>query len=726
MKCTFNIISNKKHYDKNKEKKIAYIINIKKYYNKKKELFNHILEKKSNKKISIIKPSRNILLLLIIIFVYLTSFFSQNKIIKSRKLNSISSQITLTFKKSEEPLQTIRNSEIFPLKIIINEQDVTSSIPSNMKYTFEREENTVIFIWNEKIQSCSGMFEKIQMKTIDLSKFDSSYVIDTSRMFYQCQNLTYINLKDFDTSLVTNIEQMFLGCNLITSLDLSSFETSRVQNMRGLFAYNFNLESINLSNFDTSLVTDISSMFMQCFKLSSINLSSFKTNSLKKMNKLFLRCTSLEYLDLSSFDISNVDDMNSCFYECTNLENIDLKNFDTSKVTNMKWMFSQCNKLKSLDISNFDMTKVKVIADMFSYCENLEYIKFNNLNLLNSIQESNNLFYNCKKLESLDLSFLNISLVNDMEYMFYGCEELKYLNLLNFNTSSVTKMSYMFDGCKSLQFLNIPLFIENNDLDFSNMFNNFSSNLIYCIKDYSKTENIISLLDEKNTKNNCSNLCFHDNIKFIFEENKCICQEDILYETIKEHYCLKECNSQDFINNICKARNNSLSIKMIIINQIREDIQNGELKEQLQNVTNDEKKDIEIYEDNMIYQITSTYNQNYKKYSNISTLKFEECENLLKSIYEIDESEALLILKIDIHEEGLKMPIVEYEVYHPLTLEKLNLSYCLNSSIEISVPVTINENELVKYDPTSALYNDRCHPYTSENKTDVVLKDRQL
>ena len=49
-----------------------------------------------------------------------------------------------------------------------------------------------------------------------------------------------------------------------------------------------------------------------------------------------------------------------------------------------------------------------------------------------------------------------------------------------------------------------------------------------------------------------------------------------------------------------------------------------------------------------------------------------------------------------------------------------------DNEIDISFPVSIEENKLYKYNSSSDFYNDKCYPYTSENNTDVTLSDRQL
>ena len=75
--------------------------------------------------------------------------------------------------------------------------------------------------------------------------------------------------------------------------------------------------------------------------------------------------------------------------------------------------------------------------------------------------------------------------------------------------------------------------------------------------------------------------------------------------------------------------------------------------------------------------------------------------------------------------DQIKIPIVEYEIYHPETKEILNLNLCKETFIDISYPVSVNENELFKYDPNSSYYNDKCFPYTSIKKTDIILDDRK-
>ena len=77
--------------------------------------------------------------------------------------------------------------------------------------------------------------------------------------------------------------------------------------------------------------------------------------------------------------------------------------------------------------------------------------------------------------------------------------------------------------------------------------------------------------------------------------------------------------------------------------------------------------------------------------------------------------------------EGKKVPKIGYEVYYPLNgtfLTKLDLSVCQKDEIIVLNPIIINDS-LDKYNPKSDYYNDICYTFTTENGTDISLKDRR-
>jgi len=83
--------------------------------------------------------------------------------------------------------------------------------------------------------------------------------------------------------------------------------------------------------------------------------------------------------------------------------------------------------------------------------------------------------------------------------------------------------------------------------------------------------------------------------------------------------------------------------------------------------------------------------------------------------------------KIDIIQDGIKAKKVEYNVYSELSgnnLEKLNLTICKNTKISINIPYEIIGN-VDKFNTSSGYFNDICYTTTTDDGTDISLKDRK-
>ena len=190
--------------------------------------------------------------------------------------------------------------------------------------------------------------------------------------------------------------------------------------------------------------------------------------------------------------------------------------------------------------------------------------------------------------------------------------------------------------------------------------------------------------------------------------------------------CFKYCDISNYLNKECITDYINSEIKENNINNIKNSILSHLIDPLLDNITN-LGKDIILEEEGIKYHLSSTFIQNNDIYQNISIIYLGKCEDKLKEKYNIDLNQSLLIFKVDIDVEGYPATVVEYEVYHPVTKERLDLSYCQNEQIRISIPVSIdiNENDISKYEQKSEFYNDICSTYTTEFNTDITLKDRQ-
>ena len=248
----------------------------------------------------------------------------------------------------------------------------------NMEYMFigmTKIRNLNLDWENESdVSNTRGMFSGLKLiKSLNLSNLDTRNVVNMSAMFENMSSLENIQFGEkFITKNVTTMGGMFSNDVELKTLDLSRFDTSNAANMEYMFSHVSKLTNLNLSSFNTSKVTNMSNMFSRMYSLTSLNLSSFDTSKVTDMNHMFSEASKLISLNLSSFDTSNVTDMSSMFYIMPNLTSLDLSGFNTSKVTNMARIFSNSDgyeyddKLEKIYVNNdFDTSKLTDDSGMF-------------------------------------------------------------------------------------------------------------------------------------------------------------------------------------------------------------------------------------------------------------------------------------------------------------------------------------------------------------------------
>ena len=110
--------------------------------------------------------------------------------------------------------------------------------------------------------------------------------------------------------------------------------------------------------------------------------------------------------------------------------------------------FEKKDKIKT--VSFLDEIRPIRMNAWFANCVNLE--SFENMSNLNTsnVFDMNDVFYNCKKLNTLDLSNFDTRNVKNMEGLFVNCTNLKTIYVSDkFITSSATGKN-MFNGCTSI------------------------------------------------------------------------------------------------------------------------------------------------------------------------------------------------------------------------------------------------------------------------------------
>ena len=258
--------------------------------------------------------------------------------------------------------------------------------------------------------------------------------------------------------------------------------------------------------------------------------------------------------------------------------------------------------------------------------------------------------------------------------------------------------------------------IFDNNIYSSNIYDNsiYSTNIyennIYNTNIYDN--NIYNTYNTNINNNNIYNTSIYDN--------------NNIYDNNIPDNNISECNPINLFKGECSTINVNSSFKDNMIINIQKSIQNGNLNSLLLKDTNDTFTDLLIKDNDILYHITtSSQDQDSLEYKNVTTVQLGKCEDVLREHYNINNNISLLIFLIEISEKTLNMPIIEYEIYNFETNEKLDLEYCNETKIKLSIPVNINEDILFKYNTTSEYYNDKCNPYTTEEGTDIILKDRR-
>ena len=461
-----------------------------------------------------------------------------------------------------------------------------------------------------------------------------------------------------------------------------------------------NYEVININTGEENTVKIIWNNFDGCLKQAFRNLSNITEIDLSKLNK-------------------TVNDSSDTFNGCSSLTSINLLNLDTSEVTNMGHMFANCISLISVDLSSFNTSTVKYIDNMFLNCLSLK-----SLNLLNfdisKVIKIESMFQNCVSLTSLNLSTFSIK-ESDMSKMFMGCNNLQYLNIWNSQTSTIK--SIVENTAKNIV---ICLDTDGN----TNIFNDLEEQYKQCIT-LGCPENWIKERKMLFAENNS---CI-DNCKYSFEDkcydecpngtfynnNNDICEiinyKNLIYENDTE---VRICEVKEFFNEQCKNNLQSNENKETFKNNILTSIKNGSLSDFISTQVKNGSY-LMINDDNEIYLISTLNNQ--IDMENITSINFSECESLIRDDLNNTIGE-LYALRIDHKIEGYNIPIIEYAIFDE-NGTFLNLDKCDNIYSQYYIPVSINENNLYKYDSSSDYYNDDCSLYKSENGKDMTMYDRK-
>ena len=190
---------------------------------------------------------------------------------------------------------------------------------------------------------------------------------------------------------------------------------------------------------------------------------------------------------------------------------------------------------------------------------------------------------------------------------------------------------------------------------------------------------------------------------------------------------INECNTFSSFNNkfnkirgLSEKINNAYSLKKARINTYS---------------YNDDAEELKI--DEYIFQLTTSLNELnaikgiYPNTNGLSMIDLDKCKDALNK-----NNLPLIILKFEKLTNISYEKNILYEIYDPTNKNKLDLSLCENNSINLYIPININndsqflyedlkKNDYNIFDINDPFYQDICTQYKSKDNTDVPLSDRR-
>ena len=492
-----------------------------------------------------------------------------------------------------------------------------------------------------------------------------------------------------------------------------------------------NFDKINLYNDKQSIIIE-----------EKYNKFIITTNEIiKEENDNFINLGECENILSVNYQITDIDKLIILIIEIKEENSPNYKKvFEVySELNNDKFLsrldLNLCNNINNNEISKCSNYSIEsLFQDLCISCFDSFYPIFDDINNENSFIKC----YNNPKGYYLDENKFYQKCYSSCEYCINNGDDI------NHNCTKCKK-----DFSYELHFNSINSINCYKKCDFNSYYNE-TSHKYYCTFNSLCPDEYNKIIPEKNI---CTNKCDKDpdyryefrhtcykqcpdeisiksNKKFYCEA---ICTKELPFEIISTQICVDICTMSQINKGLCKLNYESKEeltkekddkeLEDKILKNFQEEIKDSFNKSDL-----DEGEKITIQLKDSTVTLDTSENQKKESNQNISTIDLGECENKIKDEYNISRNKSLLIFKLDINQNGYKIPKIEYEVYYPLfndKLIKLNLTVCKDIKINLNIPLFINNENIDKFNSSSAYYNDICYVTTSENGTDISLKDRK-
>ena len=346
----------------------------------------------------------------------------------------------------------------------------------------------------------TGSTKRGAAKTYDLyilANDDIYTPVDSSALFQDMTALTEVNTENLNTGRTENFDDAFRSCSSLQSIDASDWDVSSLKSASRIFRQTTALQSANLSGWNAPKLTSAYQMFAMDAALKNVNITGWNTPTLKDVSymfygnsalvsvegiedldvaslttaaQMFRGCSKLQSIDFSGWNAPDLADVSNMFQQCSALQTADLSNWNVPNLMNTYQMFAKAANLKSVDTTNWRTDSLENMSWIFQECTSLQnVVGINDIDVSN-VTTMQGTFYECKSLQSLDLTKWKPSKVTDMYGMFQDCDSMVEFKADTWELDSVTTTYCMFKSCDSLVTVEASNWGMPNNKDLGGMF----------------------------------------------------------------------------------------------------------------------------------------------------------------------------------------------------------------------------------------------------------------
>lgn len=297
-------------------------------------------------------------------------------------------------------------------------------------------------------------FQNCPAKNIQANNWNLESVTNMTYLFHNA-NAESISIENLEMPNCTNISHAFVGCKSLKQLDLSSWDVSNVRNFARIFQNctaltDLNLDGWNFNAFDTNhhASDNCFGVFMSgCNALETLHANNWKVDTKTSFEYMLNTCPA-QNIEANDWDLPSIINLKNVI-RATKATSISAKNLNAPLATTLENAFRYNLVLETIDVTGWYVPLVTSFLSTFHDCQLLETVDFTGWSDTSKVTTTQNMFYGCKALKTLDLKPLNLDNVTNSSDMFNGCTALEELDLSNWNTAKLATRSNMFKSVPS-------------------------------------------------------------------------------------------------------------------------------------------------------------------------------------------------------------------------------------------------------------------------------------